>query len=387
MSITSKTKITALLIFSFFLLPLAIKADTFGQKTNFFVDSSYDLSNREKISAVLLGLSPKLYFYVDEDWWNLQNIYQQADVKNSINFLAAEFENKIYPTLTSTFGSEPKPGIDNDERLTILIHQMKEEAGGYFNNGDEYSKLENPKSNEREMVYLNTNYLKFDIIKSYLAHEFTHLITFNQKDKIQGVSEDVWLNEARADYSPTLLGYDQDFQGSNLQQRVKQFITSPNDSLTEWQNQKADYGVVYLWTQYLVDHYGIAILSDSLKSKKVGIESINEALKKNGFSEDFSQTFTDWTMAVFLNDCKINQKYCYLREHLKNIRITPYIYFLPLAGESNLSTGYFIKEWSGNWQKIVGGKGTLTLEVDGEDDANFKVLYIVCDFQEKCELQ
>ena len=39
----------------------------------------------------------------------------------------------------------------------------------------------------------------------------------------------------------------------------------------------------------MVDHYGIAVLRDSLYSSETGIASLNYALRKNGFQEDFSR--------------------------------------------------------------------------------------------------
>ena len=93
-----------------------------------------------------------------------------------------------------------------------------------------------------------------------------------------------------------------------------------------------------------------------LYKKIVYICSIDGLLNKNKFSEDFSQIFTNWTIAIFINDCKLDSKYCYLNDNLKNLRVTPFIYFLPTSGESTLSVGYLTKEWAGNWQKIIGGK-------------------------------
>jgi len=367
----------------FLLLPLFVNADTLGQKVDFFIDSNYDLEKREKITATLEKISPQLYFYLDDNWWSPLVYWKKEEIRRSLNSLAQEFENKIYSTLTNTFGFEWKPGIDKDERITILIHPMIEEAGGYFNTGDEYPKAQNPDSNEREMVYLNAQHIQKPNIKSFLAHEFQHLITFNQKDRIQGVTEEVWLNEARSEYTPTLLGYDDEFEGSNLQNRVKIFLEKPYDSLTEWKNQKEDYGVLNLFTQYLVDHYGIEILVDSLQSPKIGIPSLNYALTKNGFKEDFSQIFTDWTITVLVNDCSLNEKYCYKNENLENLQISAQTIFLPLIGESALSIINTTKQWASNWHKIIGGKKTLKLEFQGDPKVKFQVPYLVEDLEGK----
>jgi len=375
-----KTKTKVILIAILFLLtPLTIRADTLGQTVKFNIDSSYDLSGRSEISATLRISTLKLYFYIDNDWWKLLDGQKKQDVENSLRALDSEFYNKIYPVLTSTFGSEWKPGIDKDEKITILIHPMKKEAGGYFNSGDEYSRFENPESNEREMIYLNANLIDGSLAKSFLAHEFTHLITFYQKEKLRLVSEDVWLNEARAEYAPTLLGYDSEFKGSNLEKRVRIFLSHPSDSITEWQGEESDYGALNLFTHYLVEKYGIKILVDSLHSKETGIKSLNNALKNNGFSEDFGQIFTNWLIALSLNNCSFGEKYCFQNENLKEVRVAPSLIFLPFTGESTLFTTYLIKEWSGNWYKIIGGKNGLKVEFTGSPEVKFKVPYLLQD--------
>lgn len=361
----------------FLILPQIVFADELLSERDFFIDSSYDLEKREKITAVLQTITSQLYFYIDSDWWEPLDIEKRKEVNIAITALTQEFENNIYPILTQNYGSEWKPGVDNDNKITILIHPMTEAASGYFNPGDEYPTAQVSTSNQREMVYLDANKITSSLNKSFLAHEFTHLITFNQKDKTYGVSEETWLNELRAEYAPTLAGYDNNYQGSYLQKRVNAFLENCSDSLTEWQGKASDYGVINLFAQYLADQYGKEILINSLKSKEIGITSLNSALRKNGFSEDFSKIFTNWTIAVFVNDCQVGPKYCYLSSNLKNFKITPFVYFLPVTGESTLRVGYLIKEWSGNWQKIVGGKQSIKLEFTGNSQANFKVPYIV----------
>ena len=363
----------------FLILPLIASADTLGQTVKFNIDSSYDFSGRSEISATLRVSTLKLYFYIDDDWWKSLDYQKKQDVENLLRALDAEFYNKIYPVLTSTFGFEWQPGIDRDEKITILIHQMRKGAGGYFNSGDEYSKLENPKSNEREMVYLNANYIDSPLLKSFLAHEFVHLITFNQKEKQFGVEEEVWLNEARAEYALTLLGYNSKFEGSYLEKEVKIFVSNPSDSITEWQGDEKDYGALNIFTHYLVEKYGIKILVDSLHLKETGIKSLNTAFKNNGFSEDFGQIFTNWLIALSLNNCSFGEKYCFQNENLKEIRIAPSLIFLPFTGESTLFTTYLIKEWSGNWYKIIGGKNGLKVEFTGFPEVKFKVPYLLQD--------
>src|SRR3989338_1674472 len=161
--------ITGLLLIS----PLFVSAET----KVFNIDSSYDLLGRERIEVELIRTTSNLYFYVEKDWWGTITPEEQNTIKLAL------------------FGLEPKPGIDRDEKITVLIHQMPESSGGYFSSGDVYSRLQYPISNEREMVYLNSQHIASFRAKSFLAHEFVHLITVNQKDLARRVEEEVWLNE------------------------------------------------------------------------------------------------------------------------------------------------------------------------------------------------
>lgn len=358
----------------FFIIPIFASADSVGDRHTFYIDSSYDLTNRATASAVLIKSGSKLNIYADESWWNFTS---QTAAQAAINALNFEFDNRIYPILTSIFGQEWNPGIDDDTKITVLIQSMKGEAGGYFRTNDEYPKLQVTDSNEREMVYINSKYILDPNLKTFFAHELTHLITFNQKNEKYNVEEDTWLNETRAEYVSTLLGYNSDYDGSYLEKRVQYFSEKPTGSLIDWQNTKYDYGRASLFAHYLVDHYGINILSDSLHSPKVGVDSLNYALQKNGFKEDFSQIFSDWTIAVSINDCNYGVKYCYLNKSLKDFYLNPQVNFLPLVGNSSLTMADKTKSWSANWYKIIGGGGgTLKFSFEGDPNVSFSVAYI-----------
>jgi len=367
----------------FLVLPFFVSASSFN---TFFISKDFDLRQKEQANAILINTTSKLYFYVDQRWWESQSLKNQNEIRNVLNNLDEEFRNNIYPRLTSVFGFEAKPGIDNDIRITILIHPMHEEVGGYFSPADGFYRIQAPHSNQREMIYLNSQHIRSEIMKVILAHEFIHLITFNQKNIIHNVSEEIWLNDVRAEFAATLLGYNNVLKDSILEARIRNFLNNSTDSLTEWQEGIADYGIVNLFAHYLVDHYGIVILTDSLRSEKVGIASINYALKKNDFQINFSQVWNNFKIAVLVNNCQLGSKFCFLNKHLQNFRIIPRLHFLPPVSETFLQTTDRTTYWSGNWHRIIGGKRVLILEFNGDDRIDFKVPYLLCDFQENCNV-
>lgn len=380
----AKLQIGFFLVALFFLLPISGSAFDIGDVEKFNVEPSYDASNQNELSAVLVKISNELLVYIDENWWNNLDEERQNKISEIVYNLGVEFENNIYPQMTAVFGREPIHTVDKSGRIVVLFHQMPNGVGGYFNSGDQYSVYQNPRSNEKNIVYISTSYIESPFINGFLAHEFMHLITFNQKERKHRVIEEIWLNEARAEYIPTFLGYDD--KNDNLERRINSFLKNPNTSLTEWGGSERDYGIINMFTHYLVDHYGIEILSDSLASKNVGIKSINDALKKNGYSETFADIFTDWTIAIILNDCSFGEKYCYLNPRFDGLKVLPDIRDLPSSHNSSFSSRVSTKNWLGNWYKIVGGKDDLAFEFDGEPDLTYRVPYILCDNKNDCEI-
>lgn len=343
----------------------------------FFVEPSYDISGRNELSASLIKTTAKTAWYVDNEWWVNLSDGEKSDIQGDMNRISQEFESKIYSVLTSKYGSEWSPGIDGDPRIAILLHQMKKDVSGYWTSADEYERLQISTSNEKEMVYLNTDKISSDIAKSFLAHEFTHLIEFQQKDRTFNVSDDVWFSELLAELSPTILGYDNTLNNSYLGQRIDRFLSRPNDSLTEWQGDLYDYGVVNIFGQYLLDRYGEKVLSDALQSRNTGIKSLTAALEKNGFSDDFNRVFTNWTIAAALNNCSAGRDYCFKNANLSTLRVVPSIYFLPLSGESTVAITVQSKDWTGNWYKFIGGHDTVTLEFNAPKGVSVQIPYIL----------
>ncbi|MDP2820725.1 MAG: peptidoglycan-binding domain-containing protein [bacterium] len=368
-----------LLLFFLILIfaPAFVFADYLDQKKDFFIESSFDKTGREKIEGVLKKLTPRIYFYVDSKWWGDLTAEQQKKNEEVLEKLGAEFHAKIYPELTKEFGTEWKPGIDNDSMIYVLYCPMKDNVGGYFREKDEQLRTFVKDSNQAEIVFLNSDFIDSKLNSSFLAHEFEHLIDFYQKQKILGLSEETWLIEARNEYAPTLLGYDNDYQGSSFQGAVKSFLNNPRDSITEWQNKPSDYGALSVFIHYLVEHYGIGVLSESLKINKIGIPSINEVLRARNFKKDFGDIFSDWAVASYVNDCSLGEEYCYLNENLKNFRISPTINLIPLTGASTLAVTDTIKPWSAHWIKFIAGEGKLRLTFIGNPENLFKVPFVL----------
>ena len=363
-----------------------VLAKSEGDQETFFVEKTYDQNQRDQVLFRLIKVSEKAYFYIESDWYLTITDQERGVINQNLASLADSFDKEIYPKLTTLWGSEWTPGIDNDQKITIIFEQLTKGVAGYFNDANEYLKQQSPFSNEKEMVYLSTQTLKSSLVKSYLAHEFTHLISFNQKDRLRGVNEDIWLNEARAEYSPFYLGFDAQSQYSNLQQRVNQFSKNPSDSLTLWGSDEVDYGIINIFIQYLVEKYGENILVSSLHSKKTGIESLEEVLLIAGHNRSFLEIFNNWAVSVVFNDCFLGEDFCYKNKELANLRIPSNLVVLPSTGKTNLSLNYSLDPWSSNWYRFIGSEGDLKLSFNFDSKAQFALKYVLCEIKDGCKV-
>ncbi|MFA6252226.1 MAG: hypothetical protein WCX74_02395 [Candidatus Paceibacterota bacterium] len=354
-----------------------VSADVIGQRVSFIVEPSYSASGVNKTNAVLVKSGSGMYFYLEEYYWSSRTDSEKNEMLSILENLDHEFISNIKPKLNSTFGTEPIPGIDNDQKITVLFYPLKGNARGYVRNVDEYSRFTNPTSNEREIIYLNSEYLKSNYLKEFFTHEYMHLITINQKElRTDGKPEAIWLSEMLSEYAVTHVGYNEK-ENSYLDNRINVFINSPSTSLTEWGNDIASYGAVSIFGNYLVEKYGIRVLMDALKSKKTGIDSVNEALAANGYKDNFQKVFTDFSVAVYLNDCRFSEKFCFNSEKLKSFHVFTLNNFLPSSGESNLFLGQSLSMYSAQWQKFIGGNGDIKFKFKGSPTGYSSVYYVI----------
>lgn len=319
-------------------------ADVLGQNQTFNTNTAFDEFNRKSVTATLRYISGYIYFYVEDDYWNNASFVERNELATGMEQLAYDFDTDIYPKETKFWGQEPKPGVDNDNRITILLEQLKSGHGGYFSTSNGYSKLIASESNEREMLIVNIESVAGPYAKFFLAHEFQHLISFNQKELLRGVEDDVWINELRSEYSVSVVGYNDYFFDSNLERRAKTFFDNPSDSLVEWPNVGLDYSLVALLGEYVAGQYGENFFSDALRTNLTGIRSIDFVLASRGASERFIDVFKNWLTASYINDNSINSKFGYSKIGLRNFKASPQR-LTTLSGSESMVFGYSLKPW------------------------------------------
>lgn len=298
------------------------------------LEQSYDLNHRASAVAQRVAIGQYSYFYIDRDYYASLAAGSKLQLDAAIDRASRTFDSVTYPRMTGFLGDVFNPGIDNDPRVFIVLIPMPAGVGGYFNEEDEFSKSVQAQSNEHEMIFVNIAHIQESRAAAFIAHEFQHMITFNQKNRRIGQTEAVWLNELRSEFVPTFLGFDGDFASSNVRERALNFLASPSDSLVDWHNVPGDYGTVALLGQYMNDRFGPSFFSDMMASASAGIASIQDALALARAGETFEELYLDWTITNALNDSRYaDGRYAYKNPAL-NLRITPTVILNQFSADS-----------------------------------------------------
>lgn len=217
--------------------------------------------------------------------------------------IGKEFDSKVYSLITTNFGAAPN--VDNDGKIAILCFDITEDnyqnAGdpyiaGFFYGGDLYNndQLQLKNSNEMEIFYADTYptmikdpqnpvYNDPDVTKVYstLAHEFQHMVNFNQNCLVEGdKAMDTWLNEALS------MAAEQMYNGTQTN-RITYYNSSTaiqnGHSLLSWQNGSevlANYSLSYLFSQYLRTQV------DQAKGSGEGVKTYKSII--NDSAEDYT---------------------------------------------------------------------------------------------------
>ncbi|MCM3090650.1 MULTISPECIES: Ig-like domain-containing protein [unclassified Cytobacillus] len=275
-----------------------------GQSKNFWV---YDYSSYTdyQINATLLYSGSKANVWVN----NSQLTQKQAED------LGKEFDTGIHPLITNHFAGESD--VNGDGKINVLAYDIQDGfngsggyIAGYFYPGDLYNI---PYSNQSEIFYVDTYPLMGtggvkDPSASYetLAHEFQHMVNFNQNVFIEGDEEgmDIWLDEALA------MAAEQVYTEKPLNDRIDYYnysnSISKGHSLLYWDydgDTLANYSLSYLFGQYvkLQANKGNDIFKEILKDSNNDYKAVENVMKKYvDPSLTFGKTMTNFRAALLL---------------------------------------------------------------------------------------
>jgi immune inhibitor A len=258
-----------------------------------FQAGNQDTNEQFDVNATLQYVTDHAYFWIQDGI-----SYDPDDLER----LAETFENRIYPTTRSFFGSEWSPGIDGDPHIYVLYSAgLGFGIAGYFSSVDSLHPLVREDSNGHEMFYFNAGNLDLgeDFTYEVLAHEFQHMIHWNlDRD------ETSWINEGLSELAVHV-------NRLGTARNHPLYTDNPDRSLNDWDPDDTgpNYGAASLFMVYFLDRYGKELTQDLVAHPANGLESIDLVFEEAGLVDPLSgdpigadEAVRDWVIANYLDD-------------------------------------------------------------------------------------
>ncbi len=313
----------------------------------------------ELTSCTVRGEGTNVYVVVEDSQWGTN--VNQADIDAIVDAwdntsVGIHPDWGIYDLDTTYLGPAPD-ALDNDPKIYVLYYDFDVGSDGFFWFFDQYPDgTYEFESNECEVLYMNSS--DYDPGGEYLisvqAHEFAHMIHW-----LADEDEVSWVNEGFAELAMWLFGHPDD---------IYAFPANPDNDLTAWNGNFADYVKVYLWTLYFFEQFDM----DATATLTVMAEAANStagydnALADLGSPRNFSDMVADWVCANFLDDPSLDDgQYGYLTEDLPTFNsIMKNSYPVPPTNGS-------INRYAADYVRFIDGQ-PQRLWFDGTDYATWR---------------
>lgn len=255
--------------------------------------------------------------------------------------IAGEYDTRIAPLIVDIFGIDDIPDeqgnpignsldyadylTDGDGKLSILLLDIRDGykegsnssyTAGYFTAGNFYSKKDNSRSNEADMMYVDTYPSIPGSPDSYatFAHELQHLINFVNTYLLDRDYMDIWIDEGLSVSAENI------YLGEHPEMRYEWFKKDPVGTISRgnnffvWDNhtETADavmdeYATAYLFFQWLRlqsdGDYGI--YTDIAASKKYNQDAVLDAAQAwfsdEQYAADWETLLRTWMAANYIN--------------------------------------------------------------------------------------
>jgi len=247
-------------------------------------NSVYISPTSNYISTTCRYISEHAYFFIDN-----RNI---SIMEPLLSGYGTAFD-KIYLINHTHFGSEND--TDSNGKIIIIFTQEVQAAGylGYFSSGDKYPKTIYSLSNEGDIFYISTDpAYQGPVLNGTLAHEFQHMIYFDEHYNRNASNTHAWLNEALSQAAEFYNGYT-----ANHEAWISNFLYSgwsTNLSLTYWTSSNYGYGAIFI--RYLIDQYGDVAIKNMCSTNLIGIQAVETST-----GADFNTIFNNFSRALLIS--------------------------------------------------------------------------------------
>jgi hypothetical protein len=244
-----------------------------------------------------------------------------------LDALAARFDQVIHPRVTATFGSASD--LDANGRVVVLftpaVNRLTPAGsssfiGGFFfgvdllpsNNGSNAGEIFYAIVPDPSGVHGNTRSKTTvaNVVPAILAHEFQHMVHFNERILVRGAGtqEALWLSEALAQMAEEMVRRDYVALGDTASQRVfregtrarsRQYLLRPDTVsviVTTGQGSLPERGAGFLNLLYLEDRFEGDLLARLTQTEATGVANV-EAVT----GVLWPRLLADWWAAIYLD--------------------------------------------------------------------------------------
>ncbi len=318
---------------------------------------------------------PHCYVMVHDSCWEA-GIVDSADVARIVERFEysspRDSQHGVWYHNTTVLG-QPPDAIDNDSAIYLLYYNIGQFHGyqfdGFWQFFDQYYdttalRLFGYHSNEVECVYLDCYPANpaGDYRIAIAAHEFGHMIHWNHDP-----AESLWVDEGCCELAMWLYGAPEPISGFN---------SNPDNDLTSWSGEWADYIKTYLFFLYLYEQYGgrvgTNLIHNIVAAPQASLEGVDSGFAATGLVERFEDVLDAWVLANIVNDTScFGGRYGYFGERVPRFAVTAHSTY-PVARNTNL------KRWAGEYIRFQRGRD-LVLTFDGADEADFHLFLVSHD--------
>jgi hypothetical protein len=349
----------------------------------------------DDVTAVVRLVSAQAVLYVDE------RAPAGGFTDQDLSRFASDFDEVIFPADTTAFGTPSD--LDANERVVILftptVNSLTPRGSAGFVGGFFYGLdllVDRQGSNKAEIFYgmvpdptglysdPRTREQVMAVTPAILAHEFQHMIHFNERVLKLGASgtEALWLSEGMAQMAEELVARAFLERGDKAtaeryregnRQRARYYLADPSAVsliVSTGQGSLEERGAGWLYTLYLWDRGGGAeVLRRLTQSTRTGTANVEAAM-----GASWSDIFSDWAAALYLDGTGPRPyPFEYPSVDLRALLRAASAY--PLApevvGSQDFSrTGLLWSSSASHYIVVPPASGSVALRLGGEDGGN-----------------
>lgn len=332
-----------------------------GETKEIYVDNNTNISTFVQKSATLRAVGTYCYVWVVDDFYS--STAGENKVDSAIAQEYADAFDKMYPMITNVFGKKSDKicyYYDDDWRnmenysstgtkINIVVYDIgndyslskNQQCGivGYFYAKDyiyNYSE-KGITSNNGKYFYIDSGYANsnFDTTISTLAHEFQHMVNYNQKTVLNdGLTSGQWYNEMLSmlceDMMQEHLGIKDEDSPKARTKVFNAYYYYFGISEYNSDNQICSYATAFSFGSFIARNFGGAELVQKISQNSlVDNDSITNAVNSlNGTEYTYDDLFEKYLLALFGNSTYTHNKdaVCTLKYNSGDYSSTPYEY-------------------------------------------------------------